>query len=149
MARVDLGVVAMRGTPHSPKLQHYWSPTIGWFDVISMALVGGGSYPSAEMQSVYSAVPVDWASVTQCVIGKSHRWTCNVFWFRNVWVTSLNWAIALRKQPKTFVVPKVRIKALIPRPCSKRQIWWVALEDYWVRSAKEINRDKNFNIRKV
>ena len=49
------------GTPHSLKLQHYWSLTIRLFNVISKTLVGGWSYPSAEMQSVYSTVPSDWA----------------------------------------------------------------------------------------
>ena len=30
-----------RGTPHSPKLQDYWSLTIRWFSVISSTPVGG------------------------------------------------------------------------------------------------------------
>ena len=42
-----------RGTPYSPKLQHYWSLTIRLFSVISRTHIGK-SYPSAEMQSVYS-----------------------------------------------------------------------------------------------
>ena len=46
------------GTPHSPKLQHYWNFTIRLFSVISRTLVGG-SYPSAEMQSMYSAASAD------------------------------------------------------------------------------------------
>ena len=50
-----------RGTPHSPKLQHCWNLTIRLFSVISRTLVGGGSYPSAEKQSVYSTAPADWA----------------------------------------------------------------------------------------
>ena len=50
-----------RSIPHSPKLQHYWSLTIRLFNVISRILVVG-SNPSAEMQSVYSAVPADWAN---------------------------------------------------------------------------------------
>ena len=50
-----------RGTPHSPKLQHYWNLTIRLFSVISRTLVGGGGYPSAEVQSVYSTAPADWA----------------------------------------------------------------------------------------
>ena len=29
-----------RGTPHSPKLQHYWNPTIRLFSIISMTLTG-------------------------------------------------------------------------------------------------------------
>ena len=36
-----LGVMAMKGTPHSPKLQHYWNLTIRLFSVISRTLVGG------------------------------------------------------------------------------------------------------------
>ena len=33
------------------------------FSVISMTLVGGGSYSSTEMQSVYSTAPADWAGI--------------------------------------------------------------------------------------
>ena len=51
--RVDLGVMAMND-PHSPMLLHYWNLTIRLFSIISTTLVEGGSYPSAEMQSVYS-----------------------------------------------------------------------------------------------
>ena len=42
------------GTPHSPKVQN-WSLTIRWFNVVSRTLVRGGSYSSAEIQSVYSS----------------------------------------------------------------------------------------------
>ena len=73
-----------KGAPHSPKLQHYRSLTIRLFSIISKTLVRegltplqrcsqcilqpqltkpqdtlGGSYPSAEMQSVYSAAPTN------------------------------------------------------------------------------------------
>ena len=45
-----------RGTPHSPKLQHYWNLTIRLFSVISRTLVEGRVLPpSAENHSVYSA----------------------------------------------------------------------------------------------
>ena len=47
-----------RATLHSPKLQHYWSFTIRLFSVISGHSLGE-SFPSAEMQSVYSTVPDD------------------------------------------------------------------------------------------
>ena len=49
------------GTPHSPKLQHYWNLTIRLFGVIFRILIGGRSYLSAEKQSVYSTAPADWA----------------------------------------------------------------------------------------
>ena len=47
-----------RGTPHSPKLQHCWNLTIRLFSVIlpGHSFEGGGSYPSAEKQSVYSVL---------------------------------------------------------------------------------------------
>ena len=38
--RVDLGAIAIRGTPHSPKLEHYWSLTSRLFSVISKTLMG-------------------------------------------------------------------------------------------------------------
>ena len=67
--RVDLGAMVMKGTPHSPNLQHYCNLTIRLFSVIYRTLGGGGqtvlfqiiqfnirpslgvSYPSAEKQS--------------------------------------------------------------------------------------------------
>ena len=52
-----------RGTPHSPKLQHYWILTINLFNVLFRTIVGGGTYPSAEMQLVYSAASVDRGSL--------------------------------------------------------------------------------------
>ena len=52
---------------YSLKLQHYWNPTIKLFSVISRTLVGGGSYPTAGMQSVRSKVPGHWASVVVSV----------------------------------------------------------------------------------
>ena len=42
------------GTPHSPKLQHYWNVTIKLFSVIFRTLVGGGVLPlSREAVSVF------------------------------------------------------------------------------------------------
>ena len=45
-----------------PKLQqHYWNLTIRLLSFICTILfLGGGSYPSAEKQSVYSTAPDDW-----------------------------------------------------------------------------------------
>ena len=60
-ARVNLEAMAMKGNPHSSKLQHYWNLTIRLFSVISRTLVGG-SYPSAEKQSAYSTGSDDWAT---------------------------------------------------------------------------------------
>ena len=55
--------MAMKGTLHFPKLKHYWSLTIRLFSVIIKTLiVGGGSYPSVEMQTLYSASPADRAT---------------------------------------------------------------------------------------
>ena len=47
-----------RGTLHSPKLQYYRNLTSKWFSVIFRTLIGG-SYPSVEMQSVYSTTLAD------------------------------------------------------------------------------------------
>ena len=57
--RVDLGAMAMNGYSTFPK-----SPSLAmrWFNVIYRTLVDKeGSYPSAEMQLVYSTVSTDWA----------------------------------------------------------------------------------------
>ena len=50
-----------KGTPYSPKLQYYWSLNIRLLRVICRHMLVV-SYPSAEMQSVYSTVSADWAS---------------------------------------------------------------------------------------
>ena len=65
-----------RDTPHSPKLQYYWSITINHCLVLYPGDSSGrGSYPSAEMQSVYSTVPADRAWV-----GKVVHWKVWPFW---------------------------------------------------------------------
>ena len=43
-------------------LQHYWGLTIRLFNVLSRTLVGVGSYPSAEIKSVYFTAPANWVS---------------------------------------------------------------------------------------
>ena len=51
-----------------------WSLTIRLFNVIFRTLVAGwcgvGSYPTAEMKSVYSAVPINWAFLLEEVYYK-------------------------------------------------------------------------------
>ena len=49
-----------RGTPHSPKPQYYWSPTIRLFSVISRILVRG-VLPLCRDAVIYSAAPAGWA----------------------------------------------------------------------------------------
>ena len=56
-----------RGTPHSPNLQS-WSLTIKLFNVISRTPIGKGSYPSAEIQSLYSTAPADWAGFEEKIM---------------------------------------------------------------------------------
>ena len=53
-ASVDLGVMAMKGALHSPKLLLYWSLTIRLFNVTSGTLI-------AEMQSVSFIARANWA----------------------------------------------------------------------------------------
>ena len=66
----NLQVVAMKGYSIFPKDR---SLMIRWFSVISGTLVGEGFYLFAEMQSVYSVLPADWAEIrlqTYCFIFK-------------------------------------------------------------------------------
>ena len=49
-----------RGAWHSPKFRHHRYLT-RLFSVISRTLVGGQFIPSAEMESVYSTAPANWA----------------------------------------------------------------------------------------
>ena len=58
-ARVDVGVMAIKEYSAFPKAPALLEPHHQIFSVISRALVGGGSYPSAEKQSVYSTAPAD------------------------------------------------------------------------------------------
>ena len=56
-ARVTLNSLAGRGVSRWPLVAH------AWFNLISRTcVVGVLSYPSAEIQSVYSTFPVDWAA---------------------------------------------------------------------------------------
>ena len=52
---------AMKECSAFPKVQHYWNFTIRLFSDIIRTLVGVGSYPFAEKQSVYSTAPAEWA----------------------------------------------------------------------------------------
>ena len=70
-----------RGATHSPKLQHYWNLTIRFFSVISSTLmVGGGSYPFAEVQSMYSTAPANWAIVVLIKNLTQHTSSSLLFW---------------------------------------------------------------------
>ena len=107
-ARVVLGSMAMKGAPHSPMLQHYWNLTITLFSVICQTLIERGSYPSAEVQSVYSTPhPVDWASdrneiINQIIIECSKlaisEDKTRYYWLGNVihWICARNWNLILR-----------------------------------------------------
>ena len=57
--------MAMKGYSAFPKVPACWNLTIRLFIVICRTLVGGGSYPSTEKQSVYSTAPADLARLTQ------------------------------------------------------------------------------------
>ena len=52
-AKVNLGVMAMKGCLHSPKPQHYWNLTIRLFSVISWTLVVGVLLLWREAVSVF------------------------------------------------------------------------------------------------
>ena len=62
-----------RGALHFPKLIHYWNLTIRLFSVISRTLVeaGGGSYPSVEMQLMYSTASAIMAEMLIRIIHSS------------------------------------------------------------------------------
>ena len=60
-ARVNLEAMAIKVTPHSPKLKYYWNLTIILLSYPGNSL--GESYPSAEMQSVYFAAPAEWVII--------------------------------------------------------------------------------------
>ena len=64
---MNLGAMIMKGTRYSPKPQHYCYLTIRLFSVIYRTLFvvsgGGGGYPFAEKQSMYSTAPADCANL--------------------------------------------------------------------------------------
>ena len=76
-----------RGTLYSPKLKQYWNLTIRLFSVIIRTLVRGGSYPSAEKQSVYSTALANWATSILTLLGcfwyGSRGWTFPPIIFNN------------------------------------------------------------------
>ena len=55
--------MAIKGYCAFLKPHHHWNLTIRLFSVISRTLIGGWSYPSAEVQSVYSTAPTDGAII--------------------------------------------------------------------------------------
>ena len=73
-ARVDLGAMAMKEYSAFPKAPALLEPH---HQIVSChiqdTLYGGGSYPSAEVQSVYSTAPADWAI---------HRFKCQTVLFQ-------------------------------------------------------------------
>ena len=62
--REDLGAMTMKGYSTFPKALIGASPSDGFVSYPGHLL--GESYTSAEMQSVYSTAPVDWANVYMC-----------------------------------------------------------------------------------
>ena len=67
-ARVDLGVMAMNGCTTFPKAPILLEPHNQIFSVISRTFVGRWSYSSAEVQSMYSTAPANWAKNEWCLI---------------------------------------------------------------------------------
>ena len=60
--RVELEAMAMKGYSAFPKAPALLKP----HHHIWTLVIGGGSYPSAEVQSVYSTAPADWATNNLC-----------------------------------------------------------------------------------
>ena len=82
--KVDLGVMAIKWYSTFPKLLHYWN-FINLFIVISRTLVGW-FYPSAEVQSVNSTAPVDWARggrINRLHLCRGVRTSLRVSWIRH------------------------------------------------------------------
>ena len=76
---MDLGVMAMKGCSAFPKAPALLELPIC---VLSRTLVGGGgSYPSAEKQSVYSIAPTDWVIIS---IKVSMRATSRCFFISEI-----------------------------------------------------------------
>ena len=61
-----------RGTPHSPKLQHYWNLTIRLFSVLSRILIARGVLPPLLLcrEAVSVFYSPSW-------LGKYHKWVNN------------------------------------------------------------------------
>ena len=74
--RVDPGAMAMEGysgflkVPASLETQHQL------FQCYIRTLIGVGSYPTAELQSVYSTAPADWARIV-LALNNPQRLTCH------------------------------------------------------------------------
>ena len=69
-ARVNLGARAMKGTPHSPKLEHYWNLTIRSFSIISRTPLTDTNRVIAQLVSVYGAFK---QTETEVVFTKTKR----------------------------------------------------------------------------
>ena len=75
-------------------LQHHWNFTIRLFSVIWRTRIGRGSYPFAEVQSVYSTAPAHWTSF----------YFLNIFfiYFPNLWDHSAGYCINVMMIIKQF-----------------------------------------------
>ena len=96
----------------SPNLQG-WSVAIRWFNDISRPLVGQEvSYPLAEMQSVHFPVSTDWGVGLHVQFEShtdEHAMSSNSGTYEFM---SLNWARMQQKQPKIFLVQKLKVQLI-------------------------------------
>ena len=72
-AWVELGAMAMKGAPHSPKLQHHWNLTIRLFSVISRTLIRGVSLTSLQRSSRYILQPQPTGQGSKWIWGNGNK----------------------------------------------------------------------------
>ena len=85
-SRVDLGPMAMKGYSALPKAPALLEPFHQIFSIISRTFVGVGSYPSAEVQSVYSTALADWACCCMKVLSVRQTLECSCETEHRLWL---------------------------------------------------------------
>ena len=115
-----------RCTPHFPKLQHYWNFTIRLFSVKSRTLKGK-SYPSAEMQSVYSSPLADWAITLSLSLLLFF-----IFIFLSVKPFSFIRSIDVLNTQSWLIRNKMYLLVRLPWLCQRHQCHYQVSESVWV-----------------
>ena len=105
-ARMDQDVMAMKGYSAFPKAPALLKPHHQIVYVISRTLIWWESYLSAEMQSVYSTVPADWATKGISLRVNVTMWLGSEHAYSDVAVQQVSHYIMVTSPPINSIVNK-------------------------------------------
>ena len=91
---------------------------------------GGGSYPSAEVQSVYSTAPADWAN---CILDKYQKHYIYIYIY--IYISQKSFLVLVQNSPMRKCLHYCTMTDFDQRQFS----WWVILDKYRL---KKQNKNK-------